>query len=65
MAAELTAAVREGRPAAPDFHDGVRVQAVIDASLRSGRERRWVSIAEVDRALSSGSPTGKVEAECN
>jgi predicted dehydrogenase len=28
----------------PDFHDAVRVQEVVDAALRSHRERRWVDV---------------------
>ena len=38
-------AIVEGRPASPDFRDGSRAQAVIDAVLRSAAERRWVDVA--------------------
>jgi predicted dehydrogenase len=46
IAAELVAAIAEGRPAAPGFDEGVRVQRVMDAALRSAREHAW---ARVDR----------------
>jgi predicted dehydrogenase len=42
--AEFIAAIREGRPAVPSFHDGVRAQAVIDAIVRSAAERREVDV---------------------
>jgi predicted dehydrogenase len=41
---EFVQAIVEGRPASPDFRDGSRVQAVIDAVLRSAAERRWVDV---------------------
>lgn len=45
MANELVAAIREDRPASPNFHDGVRVQEVIDALLRSHAEAGWVALS--------------------
>jgi len=48
MAHEVVAAVREGRPAAPSFEDGVRVQAVLDAALRSAAESSWVELEAVE-----------------
>jgi predicted dehydrogenase len=47
IAGELIAAIREDRPAAPGFAEGLRVQRVIDAVLRSARERRWLPVEEV------------------
>ncbi|MGZ4191458.1 MAG: Gfo/Idh/MocA family protein [Solirubrobacteraceae bacterium] len=44
IAAELVAAITEGRPAAPGFDEGVRVQQVIDAALTSTREHAWVPV---------------------
>lgn len=44
MAAEFVSAIREERPAAPNFHDGLRVQEVIDAVLQSAAEDRWMTI---------------------
>ena len=35
-------AVRDGRGVAPDFRDGVRCQAVLDAVLRSTETGGWV-----------------------
>ena len=47
IARDLIAAIREDRPASPGFVEGVKVQQVIDAALRSARERRWVPIGGV------------------
>jgi predicted dehydrogenase len=44
MASAFVAAIRENRPAEPNFQDGVRVQEVIDAVLRSANEQRWVTV---------------------
>ena len=44
MAREVTGAVREGRRAAPDFWDVLRVQEVIDAALVSSATDQWVSV---------------------
>jgi predicted dehydrogenase len=44
MAAEFVSAIREDRPAAPNFHDGLRVQEVIDAVLKSAAEACWVTV---------------------
>ncbi|MFD1177716.1 Gfo/Idh/MocA family protein [Paenibacillus puldeungensis] len=44
---ELTNAIREGRQPEPNFRDGVKCQAVLEAVERSIAERRWVSIAEM------------------
>lgn len=38
---ELLTAIGEGRPAAPDFRDGWRVERVMDAIARSADTRRW------------------------
>ncbi|WMT42333.1 Gfo/Idh/MocA family oxidoreductase [Paenibacillus sp. D2_2] len=44
---ELTNAIREGRQPAPNFQDGVKCQAVLEAVERSIEQRRWVEIAEM------------------
>jgi predicted dehydrogenase len=44
MAAEFVAAVREDRPVSPNFHDGLSVQEVIDALLRSQEEGSWITL---------------------
>jgi predicted dehydrogenase len=56
MAAEIVAAIREERPATPDFHDGARVQAVLDATAASAAESRWISIADVRGSHPSAPP---------
>jgi len=43
IAAELVAAIRERRAAAPGFDAGVRVQEVIDAAVESARGAGWVA----------------------
>jgi predicted dehydrogenase len=47
QAIEFIAAIRENRPARPDFWDGVGVQAVMDAALKSAAERTWVDVPRV------------------
>jgi predicted dehydrogenase len=44
MAGEFVSAIREDRPAQPNFHDGVAVQSVIDAVLQSAAEQQWVNV---------------------
>lgn len=44
---ELTDAIREGRQPVPNFLDGVKCQAVLEAVERSIEQRRWVEIAEM------------------
>jgi predicted dehydrogenase len=44
IAAELVAAIGEGRPAASGFDDGLRVQRVIDAAVDSAHRREWVRV---------------------
>ena len=43
--ADFVVALHEGTAFAPDFDDGVRVQAVLDAALQSARNSRWVRVA--------------------
>jgi predicted dehydrogenase len=44
---ELTNAIEEGRLPEPNFRDGVKCQAVLEAVERSITERRWVSLSEM------------------
>jgi predicted dehydrogenase len=44
---ELSTAITEGRQPQPNFRDGVKCQAVLEAVERSIEERRWVSISEM------------------
>ena len=44
-------AIAAGQPTlSPDFKDGLRAQQVIDAVLKAGAERRWVSVGGEDAA---------------
>jgi predicted dehydrogenase len=45
IARELIDAIREGRAASPDFTDGLRTQATIDAALASVASGGWAEIA--------------------
>lgn len=42
QAFEFVDAIRNQRPCRPSFHDGARVQAVMDAAVRSAETRQWV-----------------------
>ncbi len=53
IAAELVAAIREGRPAAPGFEDGLRVQEVIEAASASTASGGWVIPERLAGARSS------------
>jgi predicted dehydrogenase len=41
---ELLQAIVEGRAASPDFRDGARAQAVMDAVLLSAERKQWVDV---------------------
>jgi predicted dehydrogenase len=47
MARGFVTAIAEGRAAVPSFRDAWRVQRIVDASERSAREGRRVTIAEI------------------
>jgi predicted dehydrogenase len=49
QAFEFVSAIRAGRECRPSFADGVRVQAVIEAMVRSDRERREVEVPLPER----------------
>ncbi|MGE3174232.1 MAG: Gfo/Idh/MocA family protein [Planctomycetota bacterium] len=42
--ADFVAALQSGRPFAPDFADGVAVQAVLEAAMRSAAKGGWVKV---------------------
>jgi predicted dehydrogenase len=42
---DFVRALHDGTPFAPDFADGVAVQAVLDAALQSARSGAWVRVA--------------------
>lgn len=41
---EFVDAIRNQRPCAPDFHNGARSQAVMDAAVQSSETRQWVEL---------------------
>ena len=41
---EFIDAIHNQRPCVPSFHDGARMQAVIDAALQSAEKRQWVDV---------------------
>jgi predicted dehydrogenase len=43
---EFVSAIREQRPCRPSFHDGARVQAVLDAAVESAARQAWVNLPE-------------------
>jgi predicted dehydrogenase len=45
QAFEFIDAIRNQRPCVPSFHDGVRVQAVMEAALQSNESQGWVNLA--------------------
>ncbi len=45
--ANFVRAVVEGRPTRPSLADGLHVQAVLEAALRSSQQARWVGVDEV------------------
>ncbi|MEC0202950.1 Gfo/Idh/MocA family oxidoreductase [Paenibacillus lautus] len=44
---ELSTAISEGRQPVPNFEDGVKCQAVLEAVDKSIEERRWVQLSEM------------------
>ena len=47
MVREFVDAVRDGKSAEPDFAAGARVQAMLEAALKSAETGGWVSLSEV------------------
>jgi len=43
---EFVDAIRQQRPCVPDFFAGARVQAVMDAAVRSAETQQWVELVE-------------------
>ncbi|MBM3883316.1 MAG: Gfo/Idh/MocA family oxidoreductase [Verrucomicrobia bacterium] len=42
---EFVEAIREQRPCRPSFHEGARVQAAMDAAVRSAELNQWIELA--------------------
>jgi len=47
QAFEFVDAIRNNRPCEATFYDGAKVQAVMDATVKSVESRRWVAIDEI------------------
>ncbi len=47
---EFVDAIRQQRPCVPDFFDGARVQAVMDAAVRSAETGQWLGLAPTQSA---------------
>jgi predicted dehydrogenase len=41
QAYDFVMAIKEGRPASPDFRDGLVCQRILDAADRSARTQQW------------------------
>jgi predicted dehydrogenase len=44
--ADFIQGLDSGKPAKPDFRDGYRTDLVVDAVLKSGKERNWVTVPQ-------------------
>lgn len=44
MARQFVTGIVEARPVSPDFHDGARVQQLIEAAIQSDQEGRWIEV---------------------
>jgi predicted dehydrogenase len=45
QAFEFIDAIRGQRPCVPDFHEGARVQAIMDAAVKSAEMRAWIDLS--------------------
>ncbi len=48
MARQWINGILEDKPLRPNFQDGAIIQRVIDAALKSNREKRWVDVTEIN-----------------
>jgi len=48
---EFVDAIRNQRPCTPDFYDGARAQAVIDAAMQSSETGQWVKLTKQSQPL--------------
>jgi len=48
---EFIEAIRENRPCSPSFYDGALAQGVMDAALRSSKDRQWVDVTNLTKEL--------------
>lgn len=47
MAREWVTAIADNKPLRPDFREGAAVQRIVDAAIKSHKERRWVDVEEI------------------
>ena len=47
MTRNFITGIVEGKPVSPDFHDGARIQRIVEAMIRSHHERRWVDVHNI------------------
>lgn len=47
MVRQFVTAIAENQPVKPDFHDGARIQQIVDAGIVSNRERCWVDVDSI------------------
>ena len=45
--ADFLKGLEEGKPAKPDFRDGLATDYVVDAVLQSGKTKEWVKVKKV------------------
>lgn len=48
MTQDFISAIAEKRPTFPSFKEGAYIQKVLEAALKSNRERRWVELREIE-----------------
>jgi len=44
---KMVEGIRKGQAVSPSFHDGLKVQQVMDAAIRSDQEGRWIDLGEL------------------
>jgi predicted dehydrogenase len=47
MVRQFVTAIAENQPVEPDFHDGARIQQIVDAGIKSNREGCWVDVDSI------------------
>jgi len=47
MVRQFVSAIAEDTPISPDFHDGARIQQIVDAGIKSNREGCWVDVDSI------------------
>ncbi len=47
MARQFVTGIAEDKPMRPNFRDGLMIQRLIDAAVKSDKEKRWVAVEEI------------------